>query len=124
MATYATIEDVRRYARGVDFTGHEDDVTALCEDASAWMRAYCGVDSFSGLADATTLRMICSQLVVGLWAQGNYEGATSIRIGEFSATWKDLATADPAILGLLERLKSRSELLGGVEVVELDYRSI
>jgi hypothetical protein len=121
-SSYATLEDVARYLRGVDLTGHEADITALCEDASAWMNSYCGVSSLSGLADAATLRMICAQLVVGLWQAGENQGASSLRIGEYAVTWKVVATSDPALKGMLNRLVIRAELKQGAEVATLDYR--
>lgn len=120
---YATAEDVARYLRGIDLGEHEADLTALCEDASAWMDAYAGV-ALGGVADAFALRSICSQLVVGMWSQGEraqHGGASSVSIGEYSASWRSLAESDPLLLDMLNRWRGTAEFTGGATIVPLDW---
>jgi len=126
---YATYQDVERYA-GITFTPEEQaQVDAFCEDATAWMRDFCGEHDLEGVvSDVNTLRMICARLVAGLWAlrqrNRDYPGASSVRIGDFSVSFERVVEADAALQLKLDTLQLRAETASGVEVVEFDYRSI
>lgn len=123
---YATYADVQRYT-GITFTSpQQTDVNELCSDASAWMDMVTG-GSLSAQS-TNLLRMICSQLVAGVWSRrsqyAEYAGAKSLKIGDFSVTFDDIAKDNPTIMAALGRIALDEECEDGVEVVMLDLSDL
>lgn len=122
---YATYADVENYT-GLSFTSEQQEkVNRLCEDASAWMQDYCGTTNLEGLVqNPNTLRMLCARLVAGFWTlrqrNAEYAGATNVRIGDFSVSFREVLEKDSEIQLKLDAMKLRAETGAGVEVVEFD----
>jgi len=83
--------------------------------------------SLSGQSTAL-LRMVCSMLVAGVWSRrsqfSEYAGAKSVKIGDFSVTFDDIAKDNPMITRTLERIALDEECSEGAEVVSLDLSDL
>ena len=124
--SYATYADVQRYT-GITFTTpQQTDVNELCADATAWMDLITG-GSLSAQS-TNLLRMICSQLVAAVWSRrsqyAEYAGAHSLKIGDFSVTFDDVAKENPQIMQALSRIALDEEANEGLEVIMLDLSDL
>ncbi len=125
---YATNADVTRLT-GLSFdAGEQTDVDILCDDASAFMEMQTGSDDLTTVAKAGALRLLCVNLVAGLWTMrlkvSEFGGVNSVKIGDFAVSFEKVAEADPKISAALERLTLAAETDQGVEVAELDLSGV